>query len=132
MTSCPRSPNAQGSGSLPPVPCKRTRRVELAHGTRHERLRLVKKLPLAVSTSLQTLRRASQRALIITHKFLDTLSCEFMCDVKAFPGKVEIQPFVWDRLQSPATRIDPSVREISVVAHSSKTFPGTVTSSAPR
>jgi hypothetical protein len=38
--------------------------------------------------ALQTLRRASQRALIISHKFLDAFICEFVCDVKALPGEV--------------------------------------------
>ncbi len=39
-------------------------------------------------TGLQTLRRASQCALIISHKFLDTFICEFVCDVEALPGQV--------------------------------------------
>ena len=48
----------------------------------------------------QILCRSSQRALIIGHKFLDTLGRKFVCDVKGLPWKVQIQFFVWNRLQS--------------------------------
>src|SRR5207302_8628714 len=65
-------------------------------------------------THQQTLRRSSQYALIISHKFLDTLGCEFMCDVKALPWKVQIQLFVRDRLQKLATRIDRFIPEILI------------------
>jgi len=41
-----------------------------------------------LQTGLETLRRASQCALIISHKFLDTFICEFVCDVETLPGKV--------------------------------------------
>src|SRR5437016_950913 len=69
--------------------------------------------PIALST-IAPLRRSSQCALIIRHKFLDTLGCEFMCDVKALPWKVQIQLFVRDRLQKLATGIKPSVPEILI------------------
>jgi hypothetical protein len=36
----------------------------------------------------QTLRRAPQCALTISHKFLDTFGGEFVCDVEALPGKI--------------------------------------------
>jgi hypothetical protein len=39
-------------------------------------------------TGLQTLGRGSQCALIISHKFLDTTICEFVCGVEDLPGKV--------------------------------------------
>src|SRR5258708_5887894 len=62
----------------------------------------------------QILRRASQCALIISHKFLDTFGGELVCNVKALPGKVQIQLIVGDRFQQFATRIDPFVPEILI------------------
>jgi hypothetical protein len=40
-----------------------------------------------------------QRASIISHKFLDTLSCELVCDVEALPWKVQVQLLVGDRFE---------------------------------
>ncbi len=57
---------------------------------------------------------SSQWALIISHEFLNTLGCEVVCDVKALPGKIQIQLFVWGRLQKLATRIKPFVPEVLI------------------
>jgi hypothetical protein len=48
-------------------------------------------------------RRLFTRALegrpIVSHKFLNTLGCELMGDVKALPGTIKVQLFVWNLLQ---------------------------------
>src|SRR2546427_8926108 len=70
--------------------------------------------PGSPTTVFRALCRPSQRALIISYKFLNAFGCEFVCKVKAIPWKFEIQVFVRDWFQGPALGVHPFVHEILV------------------
>src|SRR5215472_16203152 len=64
--------------------------------------------------SAPTLRSKLQRVPIVSHKALDAFCGELVSDVKAVPRRIQIEVFVWNRLELLAVVVDGLIAEARI------------------